>query len=67
MTRAPGYNALMHQICVDYGYCGGLDEDGNFSHVDHYIPETGPVTAAQFTEWVFLADAMKDEMDLPQW
>lgn len=51
----PGYDALMHEVCVGYGYCGCM-KDGKSIHVDDFIPSEGPVTADQFVEWVFLAD-----------
>lgn len=51
----PGYDALLHEVCVGYGYCGCMKE-GKSIHVDDFIPSEGPVTADQFVEWVFLAD-----------
>jgi hypothetical protein len=50
-----GYDALMHEVCVGWGYCGCM-KDGQPLHVDLFIPAEGPVTADQFVEWVFLAD-----------
>ncbi|BCA60021.1 hypothetical protein HMP06_2790 [Sphingomonas sp. HMP6] len=47
----------MQEICVDLGFCGGW-VDGRASHVDNYIPTSGPVTAAQFAKWVVEAEGM---------
>ena len=51
------YSGLMHYVCVGHGYCGGV-VDGKPSHVDHYIPDNGPISAEQFAEWVMLADGV---------
>ena len=56
-ARSGAYELLMHEICVGMGYCGGVI-DGEPRHVDDYIPESGPVTAQQFVEWVFLAEGL---------
>jgi hypothetical protein len=50
-----GYDALLHEVCVGYGYCGCM-KGGRDLHVSDFIPSEGPVTADQFVEWVFLAD-----------
>lgn len=52
---APGFDALMHEVCVGHGYCGCM-KYGKSLHVTDFIPAEGPVTADQFVEWVFLAD-----------
>jgi hypothetical protein len=49
MTGNPNYNALMHDVCVGRGWCGGI-VNGQPSHVDHLIPEAGPVSAEQFVD-----------------
>jgi hypothetical protein len=67
MAKKTGYDALMDKVCVEWGFCGGIDDQGNPSHVDFYIPDSGPVTAEQFTDWVFLADGMDPEEDLSKW
>ena len=54
-TKRP-YERLIHELCVNYGWCGGLVDDKP-CHVDDFIPETGQVTADQFVEWVFAADS----------
>jgi hypothetical protein len=57
MTDKTGYDALMHDVCVGYGFCGCI-KDGEPLHVDHFIPSEGMVSADQFVEWLFLADDM---------
>jgi hypothetical protein len=55
MVAEPGYDALMHDVCVVWGFCG-CRKDGVNLHVDLLIPSAGRVTADQFVEWVFLAE-----------
>jgi hypothetical protein len=54
MTKT-GYDALMHEACVVWGFCGCIKRDQPL-HVDFLIPPEGPVTADQFVEWLILAD-----------
>jgi hypothetical protein len=61
-----GYDALMHQVCVEWGFCGCVKE-GRPLHVDFLIPPRGPVTADQFVEWVFLADNMNPNVEPERW
>ena len=56
-ARSGAYEQLMHEVCVGMGYCGSVI-DGEPRHVDDYIPESGPVTAQQFVDWVFLAEGL---------
>ena len=60
MTQLSGYDALMHELCVDLGWCGGLI-DGRPSHVDDYIPVSGLVSAAQFIDWLLKAEGFGPE------
>jgi hypothetical protein len=60
------YNALMNEVCVGLGWCGGM-VDGKPSHVYDFIPETGPVTADQFVDWLFLADGMVPTAEPDKW
>lgn len=66
MTEKTGYDALMHFVCVGWGFCGCL-KDGKPLHVDDFIPETGAVSADQFVEWVFLADDIDPHADPDHW
>lgn len=54
MTKS-GYDALLDYVCVGLGFCGCIKR-GRPLHVNHLIPSSGPVTADQFVDWVFLAD-----------
>jgi hypothetical protein len=47
----------MQEVCVGMGYCGSV-VGGEPRHVDMYIPDSGPVSADQFVEWVFLAEGL---------
>lgn len=66
MKRELGYDALMHEVCVRRGWCGGI-VDGRPSHVDDFIPQGGPVTADQFVDWLFRAEGMDPAADLTKW
>jgi hypothetical protein len=55
MGRDSPYNALLHEICVDLGFCGSV-VDGEPLHVDKFIPDKGTVSADQFVDWVFMAE-----------
>ena len=50
-----GYDALMHEACVVWGFCGCIKQDQSM-HVDLIIPPSGPVSADQFIDWLILAD-----------
>lgn len=66
MSGNPDYNALMHEVCVGRGWCGGI-VNGKPSHVDDLIPETGPVSAEQFVEWLFQADGVDPSSEPAKW
>lgn len=66
MAQKAGYKALMHEVCVGHGWCGGL-VNGQPSHVDFFIPDTGLVTADQFVNWIFLADGMDPTAEREKW
>jgi|JI10StandDraft_1071094.scaffolds.fasta_scaffold73858_3 hypothetical protein len=51
------YARLMNKVCVGLGYCGCIKGDKPI-HVDDFIPSYGMVTAAQFAEWVILAEGL---------
>lgn len=50
-----GFDALMHDACVVWGFCGCI-KNGEPLHITQLIPPDGPVHAAQFVEWLLLAD-----------
>lgn len=65
MTKT-GYDALMHEVCAVWGFCGCIKESRPL-HVDFLIPPEGPVTADQFVEWVFLADNLNPNSEPERW
>jgi hypothetical protein len=66
MDERSGYDALMHEVSVQLGFCGSI-RGGQVTHVDFIIPPNGPVTADQFVEWVFLADGLNPNVDAAKW
>ena len=66
MVGSKNYEALMHEVCVKRGWCGGI-VDGKPTHVDHFIPESGQVTAEQFVDWLFQADGMDPFVEPEIW
>jgi hypothetical protein len=66
MENEKGYVALMHEVCVGWGFCGSLKGEMPL-HVDHIIPSYGPVSADQFVDWLFLADGLNPEAEPERW
>jgi hypothetical protein len=66
MSGSKNYNSLMHEVCVGLGWCGGI-VDGKPTHVDDFIPATGTVSAAQFVNWLFLADEVDPNAEPEKW
>lgn len=66
MAEKPGYNALMHECCVGRGWCGSV-VDGKPLHVDMFIPDSGPVTADQFADWIFAAEGVDPMANAEKW
>lgn len=55
MTDRAPYDALMHEVCVGLGWCGST-VNGQPRHVNDYLPDSGPVTADQFVDWLLEAE-----------
>ncbi|MES2860105.1 MAG: hypothetical protein V4701_01460 [Pseudomonadota bacterium] len=66
MAIKTGYDALLDVACVTLGFCGCVKDDMPL-HVDDFIPSSGPVTADQFVEWVFLADDQNPNTEPEKW
>ena len=66
MGAKTGYDALMERVCVGLGFCGTI-KNRQPLHVDLIIPPSGPVTAEQFAEWVFLADNVNPNSASERW
>ena len=60
------FEALVHEVCVERGWCGGALE-GRPCHVTDFIPENGPVAADQFVDWLFMADGMDPTAEPEKW
>jgi hypothetical protein len=65
-NTSKGFDALMEIACPGWGFCGCI-KYGNPLHVTDIIPSSGPVSADQFVEWLFLADDMNPNSDLQGW
>lgn len=57
-----GFNALMHEARVTWGYCG-CTKRSEYLHVAPLIPSSGPVHADPFAEWVLLADDVNPNLE----
>ena len=66
MAQEVSYNALMHEVCVERGWCGSV-VDGVPLHVDEFIPEGGLVTAEQFVDWLFRAEGIAPDAEPAKW
>jgi hypothetical protein len=66
MSENPDYNTLMHDVCVERGWCGGI-VNGDPCHVDDLIPESGPASAEQFVEWLFQAEGLDPSSEPAKW
>ena len=62
MGKPTKFNGMMHDYCVNKGWCGSVI-DGKASHVSDYIPDEGLVTADQFVTWLMRAEGL-DSSDL---
>lgn len=66
MASNPRYRALINEVCVGLGFCGGV-VDGEPRHVDDYIPEAGPVTVDEFITWLLMAEGLDPSPDEMTW
>lgn len=66
MNGSKNYNCLMHEVCVERGWCGGI-VNGKPTHVDDFIPVSGPVSTEQFVDWLFLADGVDPKAEPDKW
>ncbi len=66
MKVKPGFDALMHEVCVGMGWCGGIVDDKP-CHVRDFIPDEGTVSADQFVDWLFRADNLDPYAKLEIW
>ena len=66
MTDRTAFDALMHQVCVERGWCGAV-VNGRPMHVTQFLPKSGIVTADQFAGWLFDADGVDPDEDREKW
>lgn len=66
MSEQSAFDALMHEVCVQKGWCGSLVK-GEPRHVTDFLPENGDVTADQFVGWLFAADGVDMSHDPAKW
>ena len=66
MGRPTKFDGMMHDVCVGLGFCGDVI-DGTLRHIVDYIPESGSVSADQFSSWVLAAEGMPSEVGDPFW
>lgn len=66
MSGSRNYQNLMHEVCIEKGWCGGIIS-GKPTHVDDFIPKSGLVTSEQFVDWMFCAEGMDAVVRLEQW
>lgn len=66
MSGRVAFDRLMHEVCVERGWCGGIVE-GQHRHVTDFLPSEGSVSAAQFAAWLFEADGVDPDEDRSKW
>ncbi len=66
MNDNSAFDSLMHEVCVEHGWCGGV-VDGQPKHVTDFLPESGPVCADDFVDWLFLAEGVDPNEDKQKW
>ncbi|MBD8649456.1 hypothetical protein IFT66_00010 [Rhizobium sp. CFBP 13726] len=58
MKKLSESERLRRAVCVEYGFCGSL-QDGGSLHVIDFIPERGKVSVEQFIDWLYMAEGEK--------
>jgi hypothetical protein len=58
MKKLSDFDRLLRAVCVQYGFCGSLQDKGSL-HVIDFIPERGKVSVEQFIDWLYLAEGEK--------
>tara|TARA_R110000751_G_scaffold2018_11_gene9539 strand:+ start:367592 stop:367882 length:291 start_codon:yes stop_codon:yes gene_type:complete len=66
MSKGSSFDRLMHEGCVERGWCGGI-VDGKPKHVTDLLPAKGAVSAEQFARWLFEADGVDPDEDRVKW
>jgi hypothetical protein len=55
MKNKSDFDGLLRAVCIHYGFCGSLQDEGTL-HVTDFIPERGKVSVDQFLEWLYMAE-----------
>lgn len=66
MANQRSFEALMHEVCVERGWCGAV-VDGRPMHVTDFLPTRGMVTADQFVNWLMKAEGVDPAEDRAKW
>ena len=66
MQNREPFDALMHEVCVERGWCGAIVDDRPLNVTD-FLPASGTVTADQFVNWLFEADGVDPNEDRTKW
>jgi len=66
MADQQSFDALMHEVCVERGWCGAV-VDGRPLHVTDFLPARGTVTADQFVSWLLEAEGVDPADDRAKW
>lgn len=57
MPRPNAFDGMLHELCVELGWCGTV-KDEEILHVTRHLPEEGLVTAEEFAVWVIKSDGI---------
>ena len=66
MSEGLLFDRLMHEVCVERRWCGGI-VDGKPMHVTDLLPAKGAVSAEQFALWLFEADGVDPDENRAKW
>jgi hypothetical protein len=66
MIDGTPFGYLMHEVCVERGWCGAVIDDRP-QHVTDFLPQSGDVTPDQFVAWLFQADGVNPDEDREKW
>lgn len=55
MTKLSDFDRLLRAVCVEYGFCGSL-QDNEPLHVTDFIPDRERVSVDQFIDWLYMAE-----------
>lgn len=65
VKKLSDFDRLLRAVCVEYGFCGSLQDIGPL-HVVDFIPERGKFSVDQFIEWLYMAEGEKQSCSTSQ-